>query len=238
MKKTAILCMIAMLSIIFSLTQVYGAEDRSTVVAITLEDTREIVPDILHMNVEVNVSAQKEMEVINILGEVDKTLRSLNISYKDGRYHVEKRCWWEKEKRKCSGYNGSIRYVFELKEPSEQNIIFEAVERIKDRYGEQLSYAISDPSWIVSKKELKRLDDELKLSIIDTVKDFSERVGKRLDKVCSITSIDYEMKRPVIFEDYPYYKGITAMKKGIEAPEPKREEKTISVKASVRLRCE
>jgi len=55
------------------------------------------------------------------MGEVDKELRRLKIDYKGGQYSVFQNCWWEEDKRRCSGYKGEIGYVFLLKDP--KNVI-------------------------------------------------------------------------------------------------------------------
>ena len=178
--------------------------------------------------------AQKEVEAINIMGEVDKGLKGLNLEYKGGRYSVYENCWWEKGKRRCSGYKGWVEYIFLLKEVSQQNKIFEKLNEFKEKYGEKLKFSIYRTDWIVSEKEAKKAEEELRLLIIERAKGFSETISKALGKNCDIELIDYQAQKSHSFYVYP----ARAMEKAtVEAPEPKREEKSIIVRAVVKLNC-
>lgn len=230
MKKTIFLSIILALFCTYAYAQ--DKDENITKVSIILEQTREIVPDILSMSLYVNVTTPKEIETINALGAIDKAIRNLNLDYKGGKYSVYKRCWWEKDRQKCQGYRGSSGYIFELKDATAQNQIFEMMERFKEKYGEEMNFTVSEPQWIVSKKNTTKVEDELKLEIIDTAKDFSEKVSKKLGKTCYISNIDYEIRRPSYGPEPIFLKT-----KSIEAPEPKKEELVIGVKVGVKLNC-
>lgn len=210
-----------------------------TRISIIFEEKRDIQPDVLNMNLSVSVKTQKESEAINILGAVDRAVRALSIDYSGGSYSVYKNCWWEKGKLKCSGYKGDLQYIFKLKDPKEQNRILEAIEGIKDRYGEVLSYTVSNPQWIVTEKKFREMENSLKLEIIDSAIEFAKKVGEKIGRKCSISNIDYDIRRtywepPVLLKST--VTGIDA-EKAIESPEPKKEDKTVTVKAQVRFIC-
>ncbi|WP_028845655.1 SIMPL domain-containing protein [Thermodesulfovibrio thiophilus] len=230
MKKTIFLSII--LALFFTCAYAQDKYEKITNVSIILEQTKEIEPDILAMRLEVSVITPKETETINILGAIDKAIKNLNLDYKGGKYSVYKRCWWEKDKQKCQGYRGEIEYIFELKDANAQNQIFETLERFKDKYGEEMNFTVSEPQWIVSKKNTAKIENELKLEVIDTAKDFSEKVSKKLGKTCYISNLDYEIRRPSYGAEPIFLKT-----KNIEAPEPKKEELVIGVKVSVKLNC-
>uniref|UniRef100_A0A7C4AIJ0 DUF541 domain-containing protein n=1 Tax=Thermodesulfovibrio aggregans TaxID=86166 RepID=A0A7C4AIJ0_9BACT len=236
MKK---LMIILFTTFLLSFTSAFAQDDeKMTKVSITLEEAKELIPDILNMTVGVNVNTAKEVDAINMLGAVDKSLRNLGFEYRGGKYSVYKNCWWEKNKQKCSGYKGSIHYVFELKEPSEQNKILEILSNFKEKYGEKMDFTVSEPEWIVSKKNLRKVEEELKIEIIDTAKNFAKKVSEKLNKACNLTSIDYDIRRPSWWwREYDEGIFLKSAKTMIEAPEPKKEEKTVSVKASVRMVC-
>jgi len=44
------------------------------------------------MNIEINVSTSKETEAVNMLGELDKSIKKLGIEYSGGKYSVYKNC--------------------------------------------------------------------------------------------------------------------------------------------------
>jgi uncharacterized protein YggE len=210
-----------------------SCEKEGTSVSITLEKEKELVPDTLFLRLRIDVFSQKEVEAINIMGEIDRELRGLNLEYKGGKYSVYENCWWEKDKRRCSGYKGSIDYTFLLNAYSEQKRIFEILDKFKERYGERVKFEVYEPEWGISEKKRKALEEELRLAIIESAKDFSEMVSKALGKNCDIESIDYTTT-PVY---RPYYLTKAMERAPIEVPEPKREEKSVSVKAGIRLRC-
>ncbi len=216
-------------------------EPPSTVISITLEGRKAFEPDTLIMNLQIKANTSAESEAINIFGSIDKTVRNLNVDYTGGKYSVAKYCWWEKERKRCAGYKGELNYIFKLKELNEQSKIFEAVEKFKDKYGEKINYAVSEPYWIISKEQIRAVEEELHYSIIDIAKNFAKKVSEKLEKSCSISRINYDIDRSRWWgwwrDDIGlYYTGFKTYEK-IEAPEPKKEDRTISVKASVDLQC-
>lgn len=240
LKKLKILTVVCF-CLLFSLISVstYAQSDGNSMeVFITLEDAKELIPDILAMPVTVNVTTIKEIDAVNILGSVDKSLRGLGFDYRGGKYSIYKNCSWEKGKEICSGYKGSISYVFELTEPAGQNKVFETLSNFKEKYGEKIDIAISNPQWIVSKKSYQKEEDSLKIEIIDSAKDFARKISEKLGKTCSLASMNYDVRKPQLwwssFEEGLYLKTARSM---AEAPEPKKEEKTVSVKVSVKMLC-
>ncbi|GAB5047361.1 SIMPL domain-containing protein [Thermodesulfovibrio sp. TK110] len=207
-----------------------------TRISLTLEEIKEITPDILNMTLEVTITAQKEAEAINMLGAVDKAIRALNIKYSGGSYSVYKNCWWERDRKKCSGYKGEIGYSFELSDPKEQNRVLDTIDGFKEKYGEKMNYTVSKPKWLISSKIVKTIENELKLEMIDNAQNFAKKAGEKLGKTCSISSIDYDIRRPYFWEP-PIYKSMMIEKSMVEAPEPKKEEKLVNVKASVKFIC-
>lgn len=217
------------------------AEDKDydvTRISITLEERKELSPDILNMTLTINVIATKEAEVINILGSIDKSIRSFNLKYSGGSYSVYKNCWWEKDRRKCHGYKGDMSYSFELKEAKEQNKILEAMDSFKEQFVEKMNYTVSNPQWLISEKKAKAEENELKIQVIDSAKEFAKKASEKLSKICSITSINYDVRRPYLWESPVLMKSAPVMEKAvIEAPEPKKEEKSLSVRATVGFIC-
>ncbi|GAB6184198.1 hypothetical protein [Thermodesulfovibrio hydrogeniphilus] len=211
-----------------------------TVVSITLEDRKAFEPDTLIMNLQIKANTSTEAEAINIFGSIDKAIRSLNVDYTGGKYSVAKYCWWEKERKRCAGYKGELNYVFKLKDLSEQSKIFEAVEKFKDKYGEKINYAVSEPYWTISKEQVRAVEEELRYSIIDSAKNFAKKVSEKLEKSCSISRINYDIDRSRWWgwwrdELNLFSAGLKYEK--METPEPKKEDRTVSIKASVDLQC-
>jgi len=240
MKKVMIF---TILFIIFlSISNAFSEPVDSTKVYITLEETKELIPDIYVISISVNVNSIQEAETIKILGNVDKSIKNLHLNYKGGKYNVYRNCWWEKGKEKCSGYKGNVYYHFELEKPEQQNKILETLTDLQEKYQDKVSLTISNPTWTVSKKNLKMAEEELKLEIIDTAQSFSKKISEKIGKICRITEINYDVRRPPIWypfrdEDIMLKSATRESKISLEAPTPVKEEKTISVKTSITLIC-
>jgi uncharacterized protein YggE len=240
MKKVMIF---TILFIIFlSISNAFSEPVDSTKVYITLEETKELIPDIYVISISVNVNSIQEAETIKILGNVDKSIKNLHLNYKGGKYNVYRNCWWEKGKEKCSGYKGNVYYYFELEKPEQQNKILETLTDLQEKYQDKVSLTISNPTWTVSKKNLKMAEEELKLEIIATAQSFSKKISEKIGKICRITEINYDVRRPPIWypfrdEDIMLKSATRESKISLEAPTPVKEEKTISVKTSITLIC-
>jgi len=97
-------------------------------------------------------------------------------------------------------------------------------------------------TWIISEKLYKEKERELKLDILSTAVEFGKQAGERLGRRCVVSNINYEVRG---FYFLPVHR--TVMKSAelevekaaplIEAPEPKRDEKTIYIKAQVSYIC-
>ncbi|MEO0197514.1 MAG: hypothetical protein ABIL78_06355 [candidate division WOR-3 bacterium] len=197
-----------------------------TKISATLEEKEEIKPDIIIFNISIIANA-----------DVDKAIRNFNLEYSGGSYSVQENCWIENNKKKCAGYYGELNYVFRLENPSEQNKIIDTLNVFKGKYNEKMKYQISRPSWAVSERKLKEVEEELKLKLIDKAKDFSNKVSKRLNKECFVQSINYDVIYPIL-RPYILTQSTSApISISSQAPEPKEDEFTIRVKAAFNFVC-
>uniref|UniRef100_A0A7C4NWD5 DUF541 domain-containing protein n=1 Tax=Thermodesulfobacterium geofontis TaxID=1295609 RepID=A0A7C4NWD5_9BACT len=210
-------------------TKIALAEENkgATKVYVDIEDKRDIIPDVFKVKVEVYLQTKKETDAINVLGEVDKNIRKLGLEYKGGQYSVRENCWWYYNEKVCEGFNGEIVYVFELKDFTQQNLIFDKLDSLSKKYKE-LHFNVSEPVWDVSKETMERVEEELKFTIIDKAQNFAKEISKRLNKTCSITSINYKVNRyePPFFRDI-FLKGAVKEEKSVAAPEPKKEKQLL-----------
>jgi hypothetical protein len=85
----------------------------------------------------------------------------------------------------------------------------------------------------------EKVEDGLKLTIIDKAQNFAKEISKKLGKTCSIESINYTVNRyePLYFGDIAILKSNFTTESSIKAPKPKKEDTTISVNASVDFNC-
>jgi len=239
MKK--LLSIMSFLCLFFALhTNTTMAEEKKDTVRVhaVIEDKKYVTPDIFMVKIEVYLKANKESSIINALGEVDKAIRDLGLEYKGGQYSVSENCWWYQDKKICDGFNGNITYVFELKDFAQQNLIFNKLDNISKKY-KDLHFNIYEPVWNISDKMKEKVEDGLKLTIIDKAQNFAKEISKKLGKTCSIESINYTVNRyePLYFGDIAILKSNFTTESSIKAPKPKKEDTTISVNASVDFNC-
>jgi hypothetical protein len=151
---------------------------------------------------------------------------------------VSENCWWYQDKKICDGFNGNITYVFELKDFVQQNLIFNKLDNLSKKY-KDLHFNIYEPVWNISDKMKEKVEDGLKLTIIDKSQNFAKEISKKLGKTCSIESINYTVNRyePLYFGDIAILKSNFTAESSIKAPNPKKEDTTISVNASVDFNC-
>lgn len=207
-----------------------------TYIKTIIQDKKGIEPDILAVNVNLSVKGSKESEIINMLSEVDKSIRDLGFEYKGGKFSVYKNCWWENNKNKCEGFKGSSSYVFELKNPTDQNKVYEKLSYFSGKYKDRLDYSVSQPEWIASKEKTEQIENQLKLSVIDEALFFTQQISKKLNKSCNIKSLDYESDRVYTI---PIYRDIMLMKtaESVSAPEPKKDINFIDIKVKAEIIC-
>lgn len=214
------------------------SEDKVTRIYLTLEQKVDIQPDLLQMNLHITSKADKEAEVVNALGNIDKAIRALGLDYSGGKYSVEKNCFYEKNKWKCVGYIGNLHYYFKLTNPKEQNKILEAIESVKEKLGDKLEYSVDQPQWVVTEKQTRRLEKNLKLDLLSHAVEFAKEVGEKIGRKCSLFSIDFDMNRGILLSSPVFLKSAERRAvPSIEAPEPKKDDKVVNVKAKVNIIC-
>ncbi|MCS7170945.1 MAG: hypothetical protein NZ851_01375 [Aquificaceae bacterium] len=189
------------------------------------------------MRLYLTAKAGTEVEVVNMLGELDRAVRKLKLDYSGGKYSARKNCYYEKGRWKCTGYTGDIEYSFRLSDPKAQNEILETVDNIKNKYGEKIEYSINQPQWVITEKQFTEAEKELRLNIIYSALDFTKQVSSMIGKQCNISGIDFDTKQ-TFFGPPIYIRSLgMQMEKAVEAPEPKREDKGVSIKAKISIIC-
>jgi hypothetical protein len=193
-----------------------------------------VMPDVYTIYVSIVVKDKKEKDVINTLGKIDRSIRNLNVDYVGGNYNLSKNCYYDENKQICEGFIGYSYYKFNLKEVENQVNILETFSSLKKEF-KNMYFQIEGSEWILSKHLRDRIEDSLKISIIDRINNFSEQISKKINKKCILKTITYK-------QDYyfPYYKrkyGSFEEAEAFTAPSPKSEEITISVEANIKLAC-
>ncbi|MEN3028502.1 MAG: hypothetical protein ABDH29_04670 [Aquificaceae bacterium] len=219
--------------ILFFISLSLRAQERNpTHILLDVEESARLQPDSLRLEVSLTSTSQREADVLNMLGDVDKAIRRLGVSYRGGYYSLQKNCWWEANSLRCSGFKGALNYTFELKDAKEQIKILETVDSFKDKYGRSIEYSIAPPFWVVSEERKKEAERTLRLKILDTATELEKEIGKKLGKTCTLQRVNYQMGNVFL----PVFQKEVTIRTP-EPPEPKREEVNLSMRASLELVC-
>ncbi|NOY63780.1 MAG: SIMPL domain-containing protein [Nitrospirae bacterium] len=198
-----------------------------------IEASRSIVPDLYVFSVSVSVISQSESNAINVLGKLDKKVRELGLRYKGGEYSVNKNCWWSENRQVCDGYKGHVYYLFEVDDPSKQNEVLELLSNYKEESHGKIDISISNTTWKVSGKTIKKVEDELKFEVIASSIEFARKVGEQLRMACTISEVNFQPRPTPV---YPMYRTMLK-ERSIEAPAPTKGERTVTVRAEVKVLC-
>ncbi|BAF70808.1 SIMPL domain-containing protein [Nitratiruptor sp. SB155-2] len=222
-----------LLVMLIAFSSLLASSKEATDVSNTLNASAHIEPDIYSFGLFVFMTNSSEKTIINSLGIVDKTIRSLGLCYEGGRYSLYQNCRWEKDKRVCEGYKGEVGYQFFIQDPKMQNRVLQAIDELKSRMHKGFGFSIRYPHWEVSRSRRESVVQDLQLRLIDKAKTFGKKAGEKLSKQCHITSIDYTTRY------FPVVRTLKSMtvKSDIQAPEPARTKQRVEVKAKVEYVC-
>ncbi len=199
----------------------------------TISISRYVIPDTYLLPVSVSVKLKEEPKVLNILGDVDKKLRSLGFNYKGGSYSVYKVTRWDPVKKRSvfDGFKGNVDYRFYLKDPSLQDKVLSLLAKLQKRY--PLEVTVNNPQWIISNDKVSVIKDGLSADLLKRAIGLSSKFGNVIGKKCSLKEVDF-VSRPY----YPIRYKSLGKGASVSAPIPKRSEQEISVEANVTFICQ
>jgi len=205
-----------------------------TMLTFTLEREELIEPEAMNLILTIRTVKPTEKEVLNTLGVVDSEIKKLSLEYEEGKYSVYKNCIWEKGKMKCSGYAGSVRYVFKFTDPEKQSVLFSALETLKEEKKVDFEYDVENQHWMTEKEVVEKAKKQLILRTISEVKDFVKELERTSGfKECVLSEINF---------DEHFERFFPAMMKAlpeveVAPPVPKKEKQRVFVRARVKVGC-
>ncbi|QER41496.1 hypothetical protein F1847_01605 [Thermodesulfobacterium sp. TA1] len=213
-------------------------QPKITTVSTSLKEKKEVVPNLLKLAIEISTQPlPKEVDVINLLGAIDKKIKGLGLNYQGGRYNLYKHCQWIENQQICDGYKGNLSYLFELKDLNDQTKVYSLLNEVKKDYGNTFEFSVTNSYWSIAEKDLEAVIEGLKLNLITKAMKFAEKVSNTLNKTCYITTLNLDQRNEgIIIQKAFSLKSFPEEKEKIEAPSPKREQ-TIEVSAYVVLSC-
>jgi len=209
-------------------------EDPDSLLIVTpIEAKRDILPDRYVFSTDITVVSQRESDALNILGEIDDGIRNLGVRYRGGKYSVSKKCWWEHDKRICNGYKGRVHYIFEMFEPASQDTVLELFSKYKENSRLNIDINISNTGWIVSEDKKRSVTKELRYEAIRNSLDLAEQIAGMLNRLCIVKEINFQPPPSTV---YPPYRAMMK-ERSIKAPEPTKDEYSITIRAETKIIC-
>ena len=205
----------------FLFTACSFAQESATKVSFSPIASTQLLPDTYLLSLTISATADKPTIALSLLGKAHKELAKLGLPFSGGKFYLDRNCMLDKGTQKCQGFKATAFYEFHLQDPQPQSTILEALSSI-----DGINFAIHQTEWIISPARQEKAKEELMLSILDKAKTFSDQMGKKLNKSCTIESISYQPDHTPIFHA-----------KAQSLPEPTKEPQTISITANISLIC-
>jgi uncharacterized protein YggE len=197
------------------------AQEGATKVSFSHTVDTQLLPDTYLLSLSISATASKESVALSLLGKAHKELAKLSLPFSGGKFYLDRNCLLDKGTQKCQGFKAMAFYEFRLQDPQHQTAIFETLSSI-----DGINFAIHQTEWTVSPARQEKAREELIFSLLDKAKTFSDQIGKKLNKSCTIESISYQPS----YMPIPYAKTQSL-------PEPTKEPQTLSITANISLVC-
>ena len=211
-----------------------SGKTRVTMVVFPLSVKEKVKPDEYYMRVKVRAKGESEKEVIGLLGRVDEVVRKSRIKYSGGEFNVRENCWWEKGKKKCEGFIGTIGYEFYGKAFGFQKKIIHALTGLKEKVGKRMEFLIEKVGWVVSDERKEKERIKLMFALMKKARILKEKVEEVFGKKCYVRKVSYE--REWYFPFRREFGGVK-LDENIPVPEPKKEAQEIKVSGVIEVEC-
>jgi uncharacterized protein YggE len=193
----------------------------ATKVSFSTTASTQLLPDTYILSLTISATDNKPATALSLLGRAHKELAKLGLPFSGGKFYLDRNCFLDKGTQKCQGFKGTAFYEFRLQDPQPQSTILETLSSI-----DGINFAIHQTEWVLSPAHQEQVKEELMLSLLDKAKIFSDQMGKKLNKTCTIESISYQPNHtPILYA------------KAQSLPEPTKEPQTISITANISLIC-
>jgi len=205
-----------------------------TSVVFPLSVREKVEPDEYYMGVEIRAKGKSEKEVIGLLGKVDAAVRKSRVEYSGGGFNVRENCWWEKGRKKCEGFIGTIGYEFYGRGFDFQKKIVRVLTGLKEKVGKRMEFLVKRVGWRVSDEKEERERTKLMILLLKKAGILKEKIEGVSGKRCYVKKVNYERRWY-----FPLEKefGAARLAESVPVPEPKKEKHKIEVSGVVEIEC-
>jgi len=189
-----------------------------------------VQPDIAVTNINISVKGQSETEVTKRLQEVSIYINGYTqVKKEGGEFRVNANYYYQNGQRLQDGYIGSMRYKISSKEIDDLDIFLgDLMSQKKNETIEVSSYGYE-----VTKEKLNNSLEQLRLQAIVWGIAYAKDLSSKIYKKCELTNISFtQTTQPRMMA--------TKMNAKLEdgfAPQPIRNEQTITLNPSYELEC-
>ncbi len=214
----------------FILFLLFSTSFAKTIISDTITVKSYVNPDIYFLPIKVSYISQSEENVLDVLGKLDKSIRTLKLKYKGGNFYIREYKDYDPNLKKyvSKGFIGEIIYNFYLKNIENQNRIFNLLNRFSKLYN--IKYIVYNPHYIISNQKQNEILEKLKYKAINKIIFEKRKIEKLLNKSCEISYISFNsIYIPIFRSQIKFSKSL--------APEPAKSSKEISLKVKVKFEC-
>ena len=194
--------------------------------------SQSLIQDTLTTNLSVVVNDENEKKINTILEKFNKKIKESNKVEKDlGSLSIRPVYRSSSNVPKITGYRGELRYKVNADKARKiNNFISELIELKDDR---DTNIIINNLRWTVKEEEYIKAQDELRLSSIIWVSNYTKELSSTFNKDCSVKNINIHTNsyRPLAKMSFNSESANTK----IAVPQSNKEE--VSITPSFTLEC-
>ena len=206
-------------------------------VVLPLSVREKVEPDEYYMEVEIRVKGKSEKEVMGLLGRVDGVIRKSKAGYSGGSFNIRENCWWERGKKRCEGFIGTIGYEFYGRDFGFQKKVIRALTGLKEKVGERMEFLVKRVGWRVSDEKEERERARLMILLLKKAGILKKKVEEVSGKRCHVRRVNYGGRWYFPLERGFGAAGFAELAENIPVPRPKKEAREVKVSGVVEIEC-
>ena len=150
-----------------------------------------INPDILSINVSVNIEKKDESKVNIEVEKFNNFMKRNKEMIKNGSFTLSPKYKYYDKKQEFVGYVGNLRYSAESKDAKEINSFINELIALKESIkSEDVNINISNVSWKSSEQLQSKSYDDLRLETINWIENYANSLSAQVSKRCEVSKIN------------------------------------------------
>lgn len=150
-----------------------------------------INPDILSINVSINIEKKDESKVNIEVEKFNNFIKRNKEMIKNGSFTLSPKYKYYDKKQEFVGYVGNLRYSAESRDAKEINSFINELIALKESIkSEDVNINISNVSWKSSEQLQSKSYDDLRLETINWIENYTNSLSAQVSKRCEVSKIN------------------------------------------------